>query len=284
MSAAEIATALAGRNVKSYGGNYLVRCPAHDDVSPSLSVCDRDGGLVVHCFVGCLPRDIYAAIRQRGFKLDQTNVEAREPTKGSTEYQRQQHDKAAWLWSQRKPISGTPAERYLRERRRISCPLPQTLAYLPQRKPEQHPALISAFTISCDEPEPGIIGVPRDVGSVHLTLLKQDGSDKADVEPNKIIIGSPGSLPIAVATPNDLLGLCVCEGIEDGLTAHQATGLGAWAAGNAGRMLSLAAVIPNYIECVTILAHDDKAGQDGARKLAEALYQRRIEVIVEGLS
>jgi hypothetical protein len=49
-------------------------------------------------------------------------------------------------------------------------------------------------------------------------------------------------------------------------------------------MPKLANVIPSYIECVTILAHDDQAGQDGARKLAEALYQRRIEVIVEGLS
>ena len=68
------------------------------------------------------------------------------------------------------------------------------------------------------------------------------------------------------------------------LTAHEATGLGAWAAGSAGHMPKLAAIIPSYIECVTILAHDDEAGQRGAHSLAEALYQRRIEVIVEGLS
>jgi hypothetical protein len=280
MDAQEIAIALAGPNVKSYGGNYLVRCPAHDDDSPSLSLRDGDSGLMVHCFVGCLPRDIYAAIRQKGFKLDQGNV-AKEPAKGSSEYQRQQHDKAAWLWSQRKPIKGTAAESYLRGRE-ITCPLPATLGFLPARG-EYPPALISAFAL-VDEPEPGLLGTPRAITAVHLTKLKPDGSGKADVEKPKIVVGSPGTLPLTLAAPNDLLGLCITEGIEDGLTAHQATGLGAWAAGSAGRMPSLAAVIPNYIECVTILAHDDQAGQDGARKLAEALYQSRIEIIVEGLS
>jgi Toprim domain len=280
LSAHQVAAALAGKPVKSYGGNYLVRCPAHDDASLSLSIRDGDRGLIVHCFVGCTPRDVYAAIRHKGLKLDPNNT-AREPTKGTSEYERQQHDKAAWLWSLHKPITNTPAQRYLRARG-ITCPLPATLGFLSARG-EHPPALISAFTIP-DEPEPGIVGTPRLVQSVHLTKLKPDGSGKADVQPNKIIIGSPGSLPIVLAPPNDLLGLCISEGVEDGLTAHKATGLGAWAAGSAGRMPKLASVIPSYIECVTILAHDDQAGQDGARRLAEALYQRRIEVIIEGMS
>ena len=46
--AADIAEALAGRPVKSNGGNYLVCCPAHDDASPSLSLRDGDRGLIVH--------------------------------------------------------------------------------------------------------------------------------------------------------------------------------------------------------------------------------------------
>jgi hypothetical protein len=129
-----------------------------------------------------------------------------------------------------------------------------------------------------------MLGEPRDVGSVHLTLLKPDGSGKAEVEPNKLIIGSPRSLPIVVAPPNDLLGLSISEGIEDGLTAHQATGLGAWAAGSAGMMAKLADAVPSYVECVTIYAHEDKAGQDGAQKLAASLTARGIEVFVEAVS
>src|SRR5262249_4796397 len=149
-------------------------------------------------------------------------------------------------------------------------------------KPEHHPAMIAAFAL-VDEPEPGIVGKPQDVGAVHLTLLKPDGNDKAEIDQPKIIVGNPLARPIVVAPPNDLLGLAVCEGIEDALTAHQSTGLGAWAAGTAGFMPKLADVVPRYIEAVTIYAHPDKAGENGARKLAAALHKRGIEVVTEGI-
>ena len=98
------------------------------------------------------------------------------------------------------------------------------------------------------------------------------------------MIGSPSGKPIVIAPPNDLLGLAITEGIEDALSVHQATGLGAWAAGAAGFMPKLADVVPHYIECVTIYAHADKAGQDGASKLAAKFRERNIEVIIEGVA
>ena len=151
--------------------------------------------------------------------------------------EREQHCKAAWLWSQRKPITGSIAElSYLRESRGITCVLPATLGFLPARG-KYPPAMIAAFGL-CDEPEPGLIVPPRNVEAVYLTKLKPDGSGKADVEPNKITIGSPSNLPIVIAPLNDLLGLAVCEGIEDALTVHQTTGLGAWVAGSAGECRS----------------------------------------------
>jgi hypothetical protein len=201
------------------------------------------------------------------------------------QYEAEQHRKAEWLWSQRKPISGTIAERYLRARG-ITCGLPATLGFLPSRKPEHRPAMITAFGL-IDEPEPSIIGEPRKVMSVHLTLLKSDGTGKANVEKPKLVVGAPGNLPIVLAPVNDLLGLAVTEGIEDALTAYAATGLGAWVAGSAGRMPKLADVIPGHVECVTIYAHNDdnehQAGQRVARELAEALHRRGIEVIIEGV-
>jgi Toprim domain len=283
-SAARIAEAIAGKPMTSRNGNYLVCCPAHDDASPSLSLRDGERGLVVHCFAGCSPGDIFVAIRRVDRRLLQPGKTAREPAKGSSDYERQQHEKASYLWSQRRRIAGTVAERYLRDARRVTCALPATLAFLPPLKREHHPAMIAAFAM-VDEPEPGVVGTPCDVGSVHLTLLKSDGSGKADVEPNKIMIGSPRGLPIILAPPNDLLGMAVTEGIEDGLTVHQGTGLGVWAAGSASMMPKLAAQIPNYIEAVTIFAHRDKAGRDGAHNLARALQRRdaRLEVRLEGL-
>ena len=201
----------------------------------------------------------------------------------SVDHDRRQHEKARWLWSRRKPMSGSIAERYLREVRGIACALPPTLGFLPPRKPEHHPAMIAAFA-PAEECEPGGLAAPRDVQAVHLTLLHADGSDKADVEPGKLIVGSPGALPIVLAPPNDLLGLAVCEGIEDALSSHEGTGLGAWAAGSAGRIPTLADAIPDYIEAVTIFAHADKAGRDGAHGLAEWLDKRGVDVRIEGLS
>jgi hypothetical protein len=47
------------------------------------------------------------------------------------------------------------------------------------------------------------------------------------------------------------------------------------------RVPTLAAVVPSYVETVTIFGHADPAGQHGALKLAEQLCKRGIEVRYE---
>ena len=115
-------------------------------------------------------------------------------------------------------------------------------------------------------------------------LLKPDGSGKADdVEKPKITIGSPAGTPMVLAAMNDLLGLAVCEGVEDALMIHAATGLGAWATGGAGFMPKIANAVPAYTDVVTVYAHADAAGQRGARELANPLVAYGIEVRIEGI-
>jgi len=42
---------------------WLARCPAHPDKSPSLSICETDRGMtLIHCFAGCEPGHVLAAI------------------------------------------------------------------------------------------------------------------------------------------------------------------------------------------------------------------------------
>jgi hypothetical protein len=211
--------------------------------------------------------------------------------KRQTTYEQDQHRKAAWLWSsKRQPIAGTLAECYLRSRG-ISCPLPPTLGFLPAA--DNHPpALIAAFGIA-SEPEPGMLAAPASVGAVHITRLLPDGNDRERGDKAKIMVGRSLGLPIVIAPPNDLMGLAITEGIEDALTVYQATALGAWAAGAAGRMSALATVVPNYIEAITIYVHfADEAGRDGAQALADALDRRNhdqgdpvnVEILIEGLS
>jgi hypothetical protein len=116
------------------------------------------------------------------------------------------------------------------------------------------------------------------VVAVHLTLLEPDGSGKARHPPNpKIIVGQGSAgFPICLVPPNDLLGLVITEGIEDALSMHEATGLGAWAAGCANRMPGLAEHVPPWMDCVTVLADADTAGQKYASRLHDNLVDRGI--------
>ena len=52
---------------KKAGNGWVCCCPAHQDSEPSLSIGDaKGGGLVVHCFVGCDWRDVFAELRAKG--------------------------------------------------------------------------------------------------------------------------------------------------------------------------------------------------------------------------
>jgi hypothetical protein len=144
------------------------------------------------------------------------------------------------------------------------------------------PAVICAFGMA-HEVEPGVLAIADDaVRAVHLIKLKPDGSGKAEIEKPKLSLGMVKGSPIILAPPNDLLGLVITEGVEEALTAHQATGLGAWASGGADFLPALADVVPWYVEVVTIIVDDNEKGRSNSAKLAAALRARGIEVIIDG--
>jgi hypothetical protein len=82
------------------------------------------------------------------------------------------------------------------------------------------------------------------------------GRDRGDDA--KITIGHCLGSPIALA-----------EGIEDALNAHQATGMGAWAAAGAGRMAVLADTVPTWMSTITVQVDGNADGRKGAAALAD---------------
>jgi hypothetical protein len=151
------------------------------------------------------------------------------------------------------------------------------LGFLPGHA-DHPPAMIAAFGM-VEEAEPGIISIAAAaVMGVHLTRLAPDGNSKAGTESDKIMVGAPLGSPIVVAPPDDLGGLAIAEGIEDALSVHEATGLGAWAAGAASFMPALAEAVPKWIECITVVVDDDDAGYSNSNALAEHLEQRGFPV------
>jgi hypothetical protein len=182
------------------------------------------------------------------------------------------------LWRCRQPIGGTLAARYLREVRGICCQLPATLGFLPARGVHP-PSMIAPFGMPC-EPEPGRLEIDdAAVLGVHITRLKPDGSGKIADRP-KIMIGRCLGTPIVLAPMTDNLGLAITEGIEDGLSIHEATALGTWVAGAASRLPALAEAVPPYADEVSVIADPDPAGKRFAGQLRAALRSRKFRVAV----
>lgn len=58
-------------------GQWVARCPAHSDRSPSLSIADKGNRLLMHCFAGCEPAEVAAAIGLRLSDLFDAPLEPR---------------------------------------------------------------------------------------------------------------------------------------------------------------------------------------------------------------
>lgn len=48
--------------VRKCGAGWIAKCPAHEDRTASLSLCERDGRTLVHCFAGCRAADVLASV------------------------------------------------------------------------------------------------------------------------------------------------------------------------------------------------------------------------------
>ncbi len=44
------------------GSSWMAKCPAHEDRSPSLSISEEDGKILLHCHAGCDNKDVLGAM------------------------------------------------------------------------------------------------------------------------------------------------------------------------------------------------------------------------------
>lgn len=230
-----------------------------------------------HC-ARCSERGWQSRAGRRRLPQDRARIERlqADAVARDAQHKRERAALALRLWQQAQSADFTTVHMYLLARG-IFCPIPATIRHLPARD-DYPPVMITAFGFA-DEPEPGLLAIADSaVRAVHLTKLKPDGSGKADVPNPKIMIGSAPGVPLVLAPCNDLQGLAITEGIEDALSAHCITGLGAWAAGAAGRLPDLAVAVPDYVECVSLRPDADAAGQKHSQQLAKGLDARGIEV------
>lgn len=258
MTAQTIAEALGGRKA---GSGWTAHCPAHEDRTPSLSIRDSDDGKVlVRCHAGCDQERVIAALRARnlwtGFRLKSRHaarpIVERQPE--NDDVRRSKDALAVWRSAMR--VHGTVVETYLLSRGLYLAPSSALRFHARLKHPSggTWPAMVAPVTRWSDN-------TPL---AVHRTFLARDGSSKAPVDPQKMMLGPCRGGAVRLADPSDLL--MVGEGIETCLAAMQATGNPAWAALSTSglRLLDL----PKDVCDVIVLADGDDAGEAAAQDCA----------------
>ena len=263
--ASALTMALGGRWHARYGAAPCPVCQQEGKPGQNaLTLADGNNGrLMLNCKKSnCAFLDILAAagLRSGDYRapdpatLAQREAEQRaEAAKRATQAKR--------LWQEAQPIVGTIAETYLRGRG-ITCLLPKTLRF--------HPSCWHGPTA---KRWPAMLGAVQGTGlpAMHRTYLCPNGSGKAALDPDKMMLGATAGGALRL---NDAHGpLVVAEGIEtalslaSGLLCKPAT---VWAALSTSGIRGLH--LPPKASRLTIAPDGDKPGREAANALAERAH------------
>lgn len=173
------------------------------------------------------------------------------------------------IWQETKRVSNSPVADYLAGRC-ITGTIPPTIRYhhMLYHKPTglHLPAMVAAINIwSC-----------KNITGLHRTYLKPDGSGKADISPNKMMLGNTKGGAVRLSPPSSQLILA--EGIETALSVFISTGLPTWATLSTSGMLNVELPSLSITQKIIIAADNDEAGLRAANKLADRLLSAGYEV------
>ena len=245
------------------GKSYSAFCRAHEDRKRSLSFTPSDERGLLFCFAGCSFPNILAAHGLKPADL----LGARTDVSGLSREERVRY--ARRLWESSRKVSGTVAEKYLREARGITVPLPHCLRFLPRLVHREFgwpfPALVA-----------GIQDVAGEFTGVQVCYLSADGSDKAPVKVPRKTFGPARGGAVRLAPAANVLALA--EGIETALSILQATGIPTWATLGTSNLARVE--FPDSVRTVIVAADHDPAGIKAAREAVQTFLRRGLNVRV----
>ncbi|WP_449470237.1 DUF7146 domain-containing protein [Sphingobium chungangianum] len=239
--------------VGTLGGSWsgyvaMVRCPAHNDSEPSLSLRQGDHGILVTCFAGCDRLDVLRELRRvhrRGGFPEPCPTGPSKPRTG-------EH-----IWDQAIEIPGTLGERYLMRRSMLPTPpdvrFHPRCPYLPRPRTIYQPALIIA------------VREARTLVAIQRIFLDAVTANHV----RKIMLGTPRS---GAWRGRGLAStLAIAEGFETAEAFTRIHDVPCWASLGARRLDQLA--IPQTVETLLIAEDNDAEGRRAAAA-AEARYAR----------
>lgn len=261
------------------GRGWILRCFAHDDQKPSLSmVVAENGKLLMKCHAGCSQDALIAGFPDVLTPREDTVIpldEGRRP-RDQVLKEPDRRRSAKQLFQRSRSIEGTPAERYLCEFRRIPA---ETVALLRDQvrycSNLKAPKDVSSADTFC-----GLLArLARSVGvfaAVQRHYLKKSGA-KADFDRPKRFLGSPlGAGCYVGLSPVDPIkgSAIIAEGLETLLSVMALRGfrqgIAAFSADNLAR-LELPPPNPDDPGRIAIAYDAGRVGKDAAKALAERL-------------
>lgn len=230
------------------GHTAMCCCPAHADGTASLSLRQGDRDILVTCFAGCEREDVLRALRRvsTGHRFPPP---PRFRPQGTANIHR--------IWEQGSTISGTLADRYLRERN--LTPQPDDLRFHP-RCP-YGPAPHTVF-------KPALLVAVRELNAL-LALQRIFLDPKTADYLAKVMIGTPARAAWRGAGFGRVLA--IAEGFETAAAFTILHGLPCWASLGARRLDQL--IIPDAVETLIIAEDNDPEGYRAASK-AVVRYER----------
>lgn len=225
----------------------------------ALTLADGEGRLLANCKKdGCSFTDIIAAagLRLGEYRAPDPGEVARRKAEREAEAAKREAQALA-IWREAVAITGTIGETYLRGRG-ITCDLPDALRFHGECWHGPSARRLPAMVARVD-------GAER--FAVHRTWLRPGGRGKAEIEPNKMMLGT--CIGGAVRLTDGPDGLAVAEGIETALSLSCGLLRGRpaiWAALSTSGMAGLH--LPSRPCKLTIATDGDPAGHEAGHKLA----------------
>jgi hypothetical protein len=241
------------------GGYAMVRCPAHADRTPSLSIRQGERSILVHCFAGCDGANVMKAIaRILGGPVPVASYLPVPANDRGAPVER--------IWGEAGPIEGTLAERYLAQVRGIRLRPPDVRFHPRCPKGKGHslqflPALL--------------VGVFRrgNLVAIQRLFLDRDTGRRTA----RMMLGNSrgGTWPSRFAGSR----MIIAEGFESACAYWQVTGRPAGTCFGARNFAGFD--VPEGRGAITLLPDNDDEGSAQAAHAATVRRSQGIDVSVE---
>lgn len=237
-----------------------------------LSLKDAAGRTLLTCHKsGCKAVDILGELKARGIIQGPSSTAQRSQSeiKRDREETRRKAAKTLQLcndtFSQAVSIDGTPGAIYLESRGIVGLQgkkMRNTLRYHPGLYHGPSKQTLPALVARIRGPNGNAMGL-------HRTFLRPDGSGKADVPSNKMMLGPASGGAVRFGPDQPIIALA--EGIETALSISRASRLTVWATLSTSGLKGLILPPAPVAEVIVICADHDDAGLAAAEVVATRL-------------